>query len=386
MPVSLSVPAPPDVAERRASARRARYDAQRVVWRETRLRRLAYCGRMVSDKSNGVTVKVTKTEGGNVAGFSGLQLCGSVWACPVCSEKINAGRQAELTAGCSAWLDQGHGIIFGTVTLSHHKGQALAELWDAITPAFNRMTSGAGVAWNGGKNELGDKARFGIRGVVRVVEVTHGVNGWHPHVHFLLFTDEPLELAQVDELQRRMFGRWAGALGKAGLRATFEHGIDLRRVGKEDGSGLADYFTKGTYSAPAAAAYEVTGSHSKKQSKGGRSPFKILADLVQHGDADDLDLWHEWEAASKGRRQLNWSRGLRAMLALAVEQTDQELAEADDLDGDALWTFTSEEWVRGRWAMRRVELLEHAEAGTLPRFISEATPGILDRPPDVRET
>ena len=49
--------------------------------------------------------------------------------------------------------------------------------------------------------------------------------------------------------------------------------------------------------------------------------------MVEQGDADALDLWHEWEAASKGRRQLVWSRGLRELLALGVEKTDEELAE-----------------------------------------------------------
>lgn len=368
MPVT-TVATDPDV--RRLSARRGRYEAQRVLWRETKLQRVAYCGRIVSDRAAGVGIKVSGRVGtGDArAGFSGLQTCGSVWACPVCSEKINAHRQQELDEGICRWLAGGGAVLFGTLTLRHNRGHRLAELWDAIGPAWNRTTSGAGVAWNGGRSELGDRSRFGIRGYVRVVEVKHGENGWHPHVHFLLFLDRELPEKSVRDLEGRMFGRWETALAKRGLSVIQSVGIDLRPV--VAGDGLADYFTKATYSTPGAAAYEVTGSHSKQRGKGGRTPFQILADVVAIGDADDLDLWHEWEQASKRRRQLTWSRGLRALLALDQELTDEEVAE-QELDGDVVWTFTPEEWKAGHWPLLRVELLEAAEAGFLAAYIADA--------------
>src|SRR4051794_13610169 len=101
MPTDLTVAQTSDArAERARSARKDRYEALRVVWRETDLQRVAYCRRVVSDRSDAVGVHVSPD---GHAGLSGVQTCGSVWACPVCSEKINAGRQRDLEAAIRAW-------------------------------------------------------------------------------------------------------------------------------------------------------------------------------------------------------------------------------------------------------------------------------------------
>jgi hypothetical protein len=289
----------------------------------------------------------------------------------VCSERVNAERQAELEAGLSRWIEDGNSVLFGTFTIRHHAGQSLAQLWDAIAPAWNRTTSGAGVAWNGGRRELGDKARFGIAGYARVVEVKHSwTNGWHPHIHSLLFIKGQIAESDIEELQSRMFGRWSKALGKVGY-STLEFdrdgkaiGADIRRVRNAD--YMADYFQKNGYqpagTSATAAAYEVTGSHSKTAGKGGRTPFEVLAGLVLGASevhdggmiidtvtgeitagqgtlqsrGRDLGLWHEWEATSRGRRQLTWSRGMRDLLGLDVELTDEEIAENDALEGEVM--------------------------------------------------
>jgi hypothetical protein len=320
--------------------------------------RVRHCGRFAS--GDHVTVRVTP---GGAAGFGGVQSCGSVWACPVCSEKVNAERQADLTRGIAAWLAAGHAVVLGTLTMRHNKGHRLAELWDAIGPAWNRTTSGAGVAWNGSKRvtgDIGDKARFGIDGYVRVVETKHGGNGWHPHIHFLLFLDAPLTSAQTQDLSRRMFARWETALAKSGFSVVEEHGIDLRPV---KDAALADYFTKGTYTSSTGAAYEVTGSHSKKAGKGGRTPFELLAAVVEEADADALDLWHEWEKASKGRRQLTWSRGLRSLLGLDDEKTDEEIVEEDEGGETEALLGAGQYRQIARVPGRLCEVLEAAEKG-----------------------
>lgn len=324
-------------------------------------------------------MKVSATSEGRRAGLGGVVTCGSVWACPTCSEKVNAGRQSELTQGISGWTKNGGAVLFGTLTLRHNKSHRLEELWDAIGPAWNRTTSGSS-AWAGSKpkkdgtrTDMGEKRRFGIAGYVRVVETKHGANGWHPHIHFLLFLDRALSESARADLEARMFGRWESALADKGLSVVQSVGIDLRAV--HGGDGLGEYFTKSTYTTPTAAAYEVTGSHSKKAGKGGRSPFDLLRDVVQAGDADALDLWHEWERASKGRRQLTWSRELRQLLALGVELTDEELAEQDN-GGEVEAQLGKRAW---KWVAvspaRVCDLLEAVEADasgwTLHRLLSD---------------
>lgn len=367
----------------RVSRRADRYRAREILWRESSLDRQKTCGHhAVQD-----TVQIRRAADGSGAGFSGVATCGSVWACPVCSEKINAERQSYLTQALENWLARGGvgaryaapkkgaegpvlrtsgtggALVFGTLTVRHHRGQSLARLWDAISGAFNATTSGAGVEWNGSRRRNGyegDKVRFGIRGIVRVVEVKHGANGWHPHIHFIMFLDRALSDVERQQLNDRMYARWVNALAKDGLTASREHGIDLRPVFS---AALADYFAKAQYThvtGTAGAAYEVTGSQSKQQGKGGRTPFQILRDIVAQGDADDLDLWHEYERASKGRRQLTWSHGLKNLLDMEPEKTDEEIVE-ESLDGETVAVVTASDFNRMAKAGQSCRLLELAE-------------------------
>lgn len=390
MPSKTSVDRSP--AERRDTRRAERYAAQRVVWKITDRERQAYCGRFLNGLAEGVAVKVTApgTEQAR-AGFSGLQTCGSVWACPVCSEKINAERQAEIEAGIRAWLEAGNSILFGTFTLSHGLEDGLEDLWNAISPAWAKVVGG--TSWHGGKKALGDKARFGVAGWLRVVEVKDGANGWHPHIHALFFVKgRTMTGQQLEDFKGRMFGRWNKHLGERGFHALEGIGVDLRRVG--DAEALGHYFAKNTYGStdPGGAAYEVTGSQSKRQGKGGVTPFQLLerivstdADLEQLEDgsyvskttgellgsvdrkahARDLARWAEWERVSAGRRQLTWSKGLRDLLELDAERTDEEVAEDDSAAGEVVAVLSRDEWKAGAWAYKRARLLEWAERGEL---------------------
>lgn len=366
-----------------------RYDAQRVLWKVTKIRRLAYCGRVVTDKAAGVTIRLSGTAGepGARAGFSGLQTCASVWSCPVCSEKINAQRQADLTMANERWVNQGNTILLGTFTVQHNRRQSLAELWDAVAPSWSKVTAGA--SWAGGKRMVGDRQRFGVAGFARLVEVTHGRHGWHPHLHVLFFIRGEIADNEIEDFRRRLFGRWESALAKRGFRALDKSkkgedvGLDLRRV--LDATYVAEYFAKNGYrpkgTSTAGAAYEVTGSHSKKAGAG-RTPFQMLAELVEGQDGpvdkttgelregwDDyqatLRLWHEWEETSRGRLQLTWSRGLRDLLDLGRELTDDEIVELEELMGADKVQISTEDWKAGGWALRRDELLSWTESGEL---------------------
>lgn len=380
----------------RSARRAACYDAQRTLWRVTGRKRLAFCGRIVSSNADGVTIKVTGAGTDKAAaGFSGLQTCGSVWACPVCSEKVNAERQHEIETGIHNWLDEGNSILFGTFTLRHDRTDGLADLWDAISPAWAKTVGGS--SWHGNKRTTGDKHRFNVAGWARVVEVKDGANGWHPHIHVLFFLRGKAPSKNVvTDLRRRLFGRWESALAARGYSVLDRVGVDLRAVG--DAEALGSYFAKNTYAvtSPGAAAYEVTGSQSKRQGKGGETPFQLLARLVtsadrleqlQTGEAvdkvtgeilgfvdvdkhfRDLARWREWEEASAGRRQLTWSKGLRALLGLDVERTDEEIAEDDSLAGEDVVTFTKVEWKAGGLAYKRAQLLDLAETDRLRDYV-----------------
>lgn len=352
------------------NARRAdRLAAQAVLWEESSRKPVRLCGRSVVSGANAVAVRSTMVDGQRHAGFAGVATCGSVWACPVCSARVAAARQAEIAAGIAAWRSAGRSLGLVTLTMRHNAGQSLRELWDGLSYAWKAATTGR--TWKR------RRADYGVAGVVRVVEATHGKSGWHVHVHALVFfdVDGRLEERSVDErvcgLGSEMFQSWRDALRRSGLAAPIASrgGLDARPCG-QDADPLSAYFTKHVYK----AAAEVTRADRKRGRGGNRTPFDILRSVYETGDAADLDLWHEWEAGSAGRRQLVWSKGLRETLGLLGERTDQELAEEQLSDArDDLVLIPVDQWARVRATPGlRAALLAAAEDADSPALMVKA--------------
>jgi hypothetical protein len=83
------------------------------------------------------------------------------------SEELSQVMRTVLTSGGSASLI--------TLTMRHHAGHKLKDLWQALSAAWRGVISG--------KQWIADQELGGLLGWVRVVEATHGRNGWHLHVH-----------------------------------------------------------------------------------------------------------------------------------------------------------------------------------------------------------
>lgn len=119
------------------------------------------------------------------ARWDGVQRCGSVWECPTCQARIKAHRAEEIT-----YCVESHGrerVAFLTLTVRHGLGNDLLKLRQGVADAWRATTRGA--AWK----RFG--AAMGWWGTVRALEVTHGENGWHPHLHLLAFLERRLDRA-----------------------------------------------------------------------------------------------------------------------------------------------------------------------------------------------
>jgi hypothetical protein len=69
----------------------------------------------------------------------------------------------------------------------------------------------------------------------------------------------------------------------------------------------------------------MTSPASKSVRNSGRKQWDILDDLISANSRETKRLWHEYEVASKGKKQIHWSKGLRDMLGLGTTLTDEEL-------------------------------------------------------------
>lgn len=329
------------------------------AWALTVLPRVAACGRATTG-AGGVGVRLTA----GAAGYSGLQSCGSVWADPVCSSKILARRAVEIGAALSQGQALGHGLGFVTLTMRHRRGQSLDELWSAAGKAWQRAISGK--AWEAAQR------RCGVVGWVRVWEVTTGRNGWHVHVHAVVVFDQGGSVDRLDQVASGMFGRWSRGLEAAGLDAPLRRGQEWHLVAGDDGGqSVAEYLAKLGRSAAGGAALGLELTHvrpGRSRSALATAPVWSLLDQAADGEAAAIHGWHEWERASKGRRQVGWSKGLRALLALPeVERSDDELA-AEELGtaADTLVVITPAGWSSLVRTPHRLPLvLDAAEVGGL---------------------
>jgi len=292
----------------------------------TEFRRLAFCGRYRAEfVADAVRVRVDEA---GTARYSGLQVCGLVWVCPVCSAAIREERAREVERAGQATLAAGGELFFVTLTLPHRWDDGLDELLRIVGPSWTDITRSRG--WRGLKFEIG-----GLD-FVRAVEVTHGRNGWHPHLHVLLMTGAQITRAQLLELRSVITEQWADAVVRRGGRRPGEGvGVRVDVVGR-GAEALAQYLLKVQDKTALAIGREMTRGDVKKGRRvGSRSAFEILEGAVR-GRGRDRELWAEYERATAGRRCLTWSHGIKARLGLD-ELTDQAAAEeAPGLDAAVL--------------------------------------------------
>jgi len=299
--------------------RAVRWEARGLLWRESNLKRIRGCGRYAITSDGSVQVRAN----GQAVGYAGLASCGSIWVCPVDNAKIQAVRRLEVGAVLALALVEGS-AAFGAYTIRHHRGQALGVLW-----------AGTNYCWNAVSVDLAvrkQRARMGWIGYVRAAECTVGLCGWHPHIHPLHLFSRPVTAAEVAELHRVEFRAWQAAALRLGFTAPLEVAQHLHLLAGDAGEPMGDYFTKASYTGARveSVGWEMTSTQTKSRTRasGSRTPWEVLADVAA-GDADALDVWHEWEAGSKGKRALTWSRGLRARFGLGVEASDEDVAAVE---------------------------------------------------------
>jgi len=312
-----------------------------------RVDRLGKCGRCISGPGSHMDpnfgsiecVGVYRiVEDGRARAFTkGAISCGSVWACPVCSARIREARtldvQAALAAHWSTASPEGTSAALLTLTLRHGADDPLKDLLDVTLTGWSKLV--AGRFWQQLSSD------FGIRGYIRACEVTlNRANGWHPHLHAILLFDRPLDPHEVEALHARIAARWAAIVKTKLGRTLNEHGCDLRPIRFGDLSG-AGYVTKVQDSSDKdspgewSAARELLRFDLKEGRAESGTPFQLLDCL---DDPWAVRKWREYETATKGRRALTWSHGLRASLRLDAEQSDEQLAlfeeEVEEVEGE----------------------------------------------------
>ena len=280
---------------------------------------------------NHVEVRTSAKSGRNY--YAGLMACGSVWVCPICAPKIQKVRADELRAAIAAARSQGLQVAMLTPTIPHTRYDNLADLLEGFTGALGALMRGR--AWT-----KHIRPTFGVAGYVRGLETTWGeATGWHPHAHILLFLDQGADLA---ELADALFPSWETAVKNRGLGQVSRAAFTL-----QDGTHANAYIAKmGSEWGP---AEELVLSHTKSASGVRYSPFDLLGEYAdgEHDAATTARfgrLFVEYANAYKGRRQLQWSQGLKRQLLGTEGLTDEEIADSLGEADPVLAIVTHEQW------------------------------------------
>lgn len=278
---------------------------------------LAKCGRV----TRSLTLQVRRSAAGCTS-VLGLVTCGSVWSCPSCAARIQLQRAAELSLLVERARGDALGTCMATLTVRHGLGHELRSTRAGVLRAWKHVLQSR--AWKR------IRERYQVAGYVRAVEVTHGRAGWHPHIHVLLLSGRPADMER--DLHAELSSLWRDAVV---LKLGREHEPDAEHGCHVAPAYAADYLAK--------MGLEIAYAASKTRGPS-RSPFELLED-ARRGDAQSRVLWRDYVSATKGKRQLEWSRGLRARFGLA-EVTDEELAArvADEQQSETLLELSRREW------------------------------------------
>lgn len=296
--------------------RSKRWAARGFQWEVSSNSRCRKCGRVTVTADGRVGVRAN----GDSVGYAGLSTCGSVWACPVCNSRIQSVRRLEVGVALANLHANGGGAAFGAITVRHHAGQRLDSLLTGLTYGIARIGQD--------KTVRSLRAEMGYIGRIQALEVTFGANGWHPHRHPLpMFSTPPTE-GQLIDLHLAEFRAFRAGVVKKGFESPLDVAQVLMPVSPDSGAALGDYFAKSQYSTQG-VAFEVTSTQTKNGKKGSRTPWELLESARIMGDADDLDRWNEYEEALRGKRALTFSRGLRDLLGVGKEATDEDIADSE---------------------------------------------------------
>jgi len=276
--------------------------------------RLALCGVVLRYGASGVVVR--RLPDGRAC-YSGLYRCGDFWRCPSCRVTLGIRRAHQIETALRQHVDAGGSALLATYTVPHTRDESLPVVLARLAGTWRRYA----------KSALRDVLGRYYIGAVRALEVTHGVHGWHPHYHALVFVSPGLPY--LTPVSVALAERWSEVAG-ADWRA------DVRQVARDGVAAVARYLTTDGISG---ASYEVASPAAKVPA--GRSYVQILWDYARYRSSVDAALVYEYAGALHGAHHLTVSPQLRKL----YDFTDPASGWSEIADEDVLALLNSGEWL-----------------------------------------
>lgn len=316
----------------------------------SKLKTLLYCGsRNIRLKGEAGGVHIISN--GTHTRILGIKRCNHSWCCPICTAREMRKHSQNIGAGIMKLKEQDLVPIMITFTIFHTVQETAAEVLKVLKSTYSDFTKNAawkrkkadgtyftsGGAWNQFCNE------FNIKHSVKVMEVTYGLHGWHPHFHNLYWVPKD-RLSEIVSWEDDLKAQWRKFEDKHAKKIFSEEHYKQRqewyaRCDKKhaEKTGYTEglYISKdanGQVRAMEAADYicgwggedELTGYDKKHGGlKNGRNQYthytlnEMLNEAYYHNNTKLLDRYLEWAAlvVSTRTHRIDYSRtGLKDLI------------------------------------------------------------------------
>lgn len=325
-----------------------------IKGRTGNIHRTRLCHAARAYQAETITVRIPNNPNTRRAALKGVQTCGSVWACPVCSKRIATQRGKEISQAIDYMTESGHIAIMVTNTARHGHQYTLKLFKTRFKAAHRRFVQSR--RWR----KL--KQQFGIQHSIKAVEGTWGIeNGWHYHQHAILFLSaDELSAAGDDTFQNWIEEArqlWLDCLEKEGLDGIGEIAFDVQA----DHDVKKNYLAKlGLEADTSKLDYEASAGHNK--TSGGAKIWQLLHRSWQ-GDKKAGELYLEWVEAMSGDQWITWTDGLKELCKID-EMTDEEASIFEGIEEEVqnqdLMDISDEEFAPVRKMQKVADLLEIA--------------------------
>lgn len=242
--------------------------------------------------------------------YKNLIACTSVWACPVCRYKILNKRKTEIIELCKRAQADGLKAGFLSLTQQHKKYRSVDQLRDQMRfiseswrylmsiPALKRMMK---------------KARFEyVRGLDTMYNKK---NGFHPHLHLILFADSKEDLQFISDT---IIDYWITRSPES-IKNCQKYHLVFDNFEEQ----LTNYITKMNL------ADELTNPYMDKKSNDSINPLDTLRlieekDFTVYSYDECVKIYNDFIRVTKGMRSITYSAGFKKKYKIA-ELTDTDI-------------------------------------------------------------
>lgn len=298
-------------------------------------------------------VDVGKTSNGKLA-LRGITYCHNTWACPSCTPRAMMKLAEKLKAAYEMLGKRGYEARMVTFTVPSKIYYAKDITFGA---SLNFMLTYLRKVYNSFLNGALKHIRSLDCKTFQIFEVTHGINGWHPHIHAIYWLKKN-DWNELLDKEDNLVSSWHFHCCKIAKKmladgtlnqAEYEDIIGTLPTSQSPGFYISKHNGEVYNYITDALAQEVTTLHFKKAKGGNLTIWQILDLAVKDNSQQHWKLFLEYCTATRGIQRWRFKRGFVSeidsyMKEHPAEKIDKKKQAADAEAVTQVAWFSNVQW------------------------------------------